>query len=270
MTYSFRMTPVTVDELSARRAEQEPRYSVCTLVTDQAVYRRMLESFARAGFDEPTTEFLFVDNCGRTTHDAFSGLNRFVSLAKGRYVVVCHQDVVLSHDGREALDARIAELDALDPNWALLGNAGATDRGELVLRITDPHGQDTRRGPFPSKVCSLDENFLLLRRDANLAVSRDLEGFHLYGLDLCVLAAMRGYAAYVVDFHLTHLSGGKVGADFEARRARLIDKYRRDLPGGFYQTTCTRLVLSKSGLWSRLFNWAPLLSLRRALRRLGL
>ena len=262
------MTPVKVGELEAQLAQRAPRCSICTLVTDDAVYRRMCESYVQAGFDDAVAEYLYVDNCAQDTDDAYSGITRFLALARGRYVIVCHQDVLLTHDRIEQLDARINEVSSVDPHWALLGNAGGTARSELVMRISDPHGADVRRGTFPAKVRSLDENFLLIRRDASLGVSRDLQGFHFYGLDLCVLAAMRGYSAYVVDFHLTHLSAGKVGPDFDARRRVLIEKYRRDLPGGFYQTTCARLFLTGSRLWSWLLNLKPMLSVARALGKL--
>ena len=55
---------------------------------------------------------------------------------------------------------------------------------------------------------ALDKNFLVVRRDANLAVSADLKGFHLHGTDICIVARLLGYTAYVVDFQLRHVSSG--------------------------------------------------------------
>jgi hypothetical protein len=104
------------------------------------------------------------------------------------------------------------------------------------------------------KVQSLDENFILVRKDANLGASSDLDGFHLYGFDLCFMAAMRGYSAYVVDFRLQHLSPGKISQDFINSRSRIIGKYQQLFSGRFFQTTCTSFYLSGNAMLNSIFN----------------
>src|SRR5208337_3642549 len=202
-----------------------PKYLICTLVTDWNHYQQMLDSFMEAGFTCDIAEYLYMDNRGTNTIDAYSGINKFLSIAKGWYVILCHQDILLEYDRIEQLEKCISQLNDLDPNWALLGNAGGIHLGKVATRITDPHGANTRVGDLPAKVQSLDENFILIRKDANLGTSKDLHGFHLYGLDLCLLAMFRGYSAYVVDFHLRHLSPGKFDADFFVCKNRIIAKY---------------------------------------------
>jgi hypothetical protein len=151
------------------------------------------------------------------------------------------------------LENCIDELNKLDPKWALLGNAGGQSFGYISLRLTDPHG-DHNTGGFPMKVQSLDENFILIRKDANLGASSDMEGFHFYGFDLCLVAAMRGYSAYVVDFHLHHLSPGKISQDFIKSKSRIIGKYQQLFSGRFFQTTCTSFYLSGNALLNSIFN----------------
>ena len=56
-------------------------------------------------------------------------------------------------------------------------------------------------GELPAKVHTLDENFIVVRRAANLSLSHDLDGFHLYGTDLCLIADVLGGNRYVIDFH---------------------------------------------------------------------
>jgi len=174
-------------------------------------------------------------------------------MAKGRYIIICHQDIVLLNDNLAQLENCIAELNKLDPKWALLGNAGGKSLGYTSLRLTDPHG-DHNTGGFPMKVQSLDENFILIRKDANLGASSDLEGFHFYGFDLCLVAAMRGYSAYVVDFHLQHLSPGKISQDFIKCKTRLIRKYQQLFSGNFFQTTCTSFYISGNAMLNSIFN----------------
>ena len=246
-----------------------PRYSICTLLTDKALYQQMLESFAKAGFTPDITEYLYLDNSITNAADAYSGINEFLTMAKGRYIIICHQDIVLVYDNLAQLENCIAELNKLDPKWALLGNAGGQSLGCLSLRVTDPHGNNNTGG-FPMKVQSLDENFILVRKDANLGASSDLDGFHFYGFDLCFMAAMRGYSAYVVDFHLHHLSPGKISQDFMNSRSRIIGKYQQLFSGRFFQTTCTSFYLSGNAILNSIFNYHPIIKwLENVYKRFG-
>jgi hypothetical protein len=203
-------------------------YSFGTLATNLDEYRAMIAAFRDVGFTADDCEFLYVDNSIENRFDAFVAYNRFLQQAQGRYIVLCHQDILPLEDGRVRLDALLTELDALDQHWGICGNAGAKADGELVFRLT--HGkrhQLTEGGPFPAKVISLDENFIVVRRDANLALSRDLSGFHWYGADLCLVADVLGWNAYVIDFHLFHKSTGKLSDDFFGKGQALRKKYAR-------------------------------------------
>ncbi|WP_338502936.1 hypothetical protein V6R86_06215 [Sphingomonas kaistensis] len=244
--------PTTASTVTPRRLDRRDRgkivFSVCTLVTRPDEYAEMVATFERGGFGADDCEYLFLDNTGANGADAYDGYNHFLTEAAGRYIILCHQDVLLLTDDRAVLEARLAELDAISPDWALCGNAGGAGRGRRFARISDPHGDDQRRGPFPSQVSSLDENFILVRRDANLALSHDIGGFHLYGPDLCILADILGRSAWVIDFHLRHKSGGTVGPDFNACRSVLVAKYRRALRTRWITTSCTQLLLSGTSL----------------------
>jgi hypothetical protein len=228
----------------ADRTERQPvRFSICTLVTDHAQYAEMVRSFRAGGFDGPDCEYLYLDNSERNAFDAFKGGNIFLREAAGDFIILCHQDLLLLDDHRDALEARMAELDRLDPDWALCGNAGGTAAGQRVIRISDPHGADQAWGSFPARATALDENFIVVRRDANLAFSHDLSGFHLYGADLCIVADVLGRTAWVVDFHLQHKSPGRADASFHASEGALQDKYRRAFRSRSITTTCTTFAV---------------------------
>lgn len=192
-----------------------PAFSLCTLVTRPAEYAAMRGSFVSGGFDETCCEYLQIDNSAGNRLDAYAGLRAMITAAQGKTLILCHQDVRLIEDGAAVLRARLAALPA---DWALAGNAGVTPEGRYAIRISDPHGADQHRGPLPARVVSLDENFLVLRRDAGLLPSAALRGFHLYGTDLCLQARLAGRSAWVVDFHLAHLSPGRVDAGFLAEQ----------------------------------------------------
>jgi hypothetical protein len=222
----------------------EPRYTIATLVTDRAQYSAMLQSFRAGGFDDTLCEYVFVDNTGPLQTDAFHGLNALLNAAHAPTVILCHQDVRLLSDGRSILDQRLADLTRCDPNWAVAGNAGGISPGRLALCITDPHGRDQRVGTFPARVMSLDENFMIVRRDARIGFSNDLAGFHFYGADICLHAAHMGYTAYVIDFHLEHLSPGKKDITFAAAENAFRAKWSRALTPRWMQTTCSLVHLS--------------------------
>jgi hypothetical protein len=239
--------PIDVESL-----HPELTYTVGTLVTDWDLYEAMVESFRSGGFREPDTEYLYIDNRGANRFDAYEGLNRLLARAKGAYVILVHQDVRLMEAGATELGEIIEELNADRPEWGVLGNAGGYAPGRVALRITDPHGGDQMVGDLPARVHSLDENFIVLKRDANLGFSRDLSGFHLYGTDVCLRAEQLGYSAYVVDFHLRHLSGGTIDEGFSRVQSAFIEKYRKASAGRWIQTPSTRFYISASSFRNRL------------------
>ena len=236
-----------------RSAPDKFNYSICTLVTDPAEYAEMVESFVSAGFDPASCEYLYIDNSRGNQCDAYAGCNLFLSSAQGEYIILCHQDVVLKYDRREHLERGMKELDQIDPTWAVLGNAGGVAADLAVARISDPDGHH-HWGRLPAQASSLDENFILVKRRANLCLSRDLSGFHLYGTDLCQLARMSGWGAWVVNFHLFHKSRGNRDRSFYEIQRGLVRKYQKAMSGRAVQTTCTRVYLSGSRLLSWLWN----------------
>lgn len=222
------------------------RYSVCTLMTSKPEYAAMLSSFRARGFIAPETEFLFIDNSNGNRATAYDGLNRLVDAARGKYVILCHQDVRLIADGRKDLDGRLAELESRDPAWAVAGNAGGTGAGRLAMRISDPHGDNRKIGDLPERALSLDENFLVLKRAARIGFSHDLQGFHFYGADICMAADVMGHTAYVIDFHLRHLSDGAISPSFYAARRAFREKWSQALRTRWMQTTCGLILLTGS------------------------
>lgn len=231
-----------------------PTFSVCTMVTDWDEYDGCMASFAQRGFDADTCEFIVLDNSAGNRADGYVALNEFLQAARGRFVLICHQDVLLLEHGRRELEERLAALDRHDPHWGVCGNAGYTADGWPVLNLSHPAKErDVLGAPFPVRVVSLDENFLLVRRAANLAVSRDLSGFHHYAVDLCTMADILGWNSYVIDFFLRHNSAGTLDASYDRSREAIAAKYARALrPRWAHVITLRPFLLSGSRLHHRL------------------
>lgn len=218
-------------------------FSICTMVTRPEEYQEMLASFNLKGFND-NCEFLYVDNSVSNTLDGYQSLNLFLKKAKGKYIIICHQDIILHKDGIEELKKQINDLNQKDPSWAILGNAGAAGPNHIVYHISYPDGTFLNKGTLPKKVQSLDENFLVVKNNAQLKVSTDLKGYHLYATDLCLYGDLNGYSSYVIPFNLVHKSRGNKSEDFYTSRSALIKKYNRFFKTRWIQTNSTVFHLS--------------------------
>jgi hypothetical protein len=210
----------------ATKKLQLMNFTIGTVVNDPCMYNLMQNSFLAAGFNDGC-DYVIANNLGNNKYDMFSGGNFILSEAKQDYVILVHQDVRANFDTRANLETKIEELDEIDPTWAVAGNAGTNVNNEWRVRISDPYGDNWKTGNFPEKVTMLDGNFLLVKRNSLVAFSRDLSGFHYYGWDLCLNADVRGYAAYIIDWHLSHLGSGIVGPEFYACKDMFTNKWTR-------------------------------------------
>lgn len=254
---------INIEQIDEQIAEQVRdgdfpyEFCVCTLVSRMDQYHNMLQSFIQAGFTQDKCEYLFINNTEKNTYDAYQAFNIFLQRARAKYVIICHQDVELRYDTIGVLRERIYELNRIDPKWALIGNAGTINLVYRSMQIThgDPPEHGMKGTCFPQKVMTLDENFILVKKQANLAVSSDLAGFHFYGTDVCLIASILGHNAYVVDFHLYHKSTGNMDEEFFSIKKMLHKKYQRALRGRYILTvTRQKLYLSGSHLANFFFN----------------
>jgi hypothetical protein len=253
--------------------ESEParpvKYSVCSLVSNLEEYLEMVNSYQQAGFTDALCEFLYVDNTRGNKYDAYAGLNKLMARAGGQYLILSHQDVLIRFDTEADLSRRIADMDLLDPQWGVLANAGFADLKRQFKRISHLH-ETLNAGPFPHPVQSVDENFILLKKSAGLLFSPDLSGFHLYGTDICLAAAQKGYSCYVIDFHLLHKSTGNMNESFFKAREAFIQKHGASLSPRYIRTPCTIMFLSGSPLLNAVMNRPLMISIAKFLKKVEL
>jgi hypothetical protein len=91
------------------------------------------------------------------------------------------------------------------------------------------------------KVNTLDECFLIIRRESGVTVSQELTGFHFYGTDLCLNAEKLGCSSYVIDFPIMHSSEGTIDADFYEAQDRFEKHLEQIQFHRSVKTTCTVL-----------------------------
>ena len=230
-------------------------FHICTIVNNVEQYQEMLSSFVHAGFDETCCRFSFFDNCSTNTYEGYSTFNCVMENTEEPYIIYCHQDILLDqgHGYNELLNI-VRNLDREDPTWAVLGNAGVTEDHRLVRRLHDPFGNDCGDDTLPIRVCSLDENFLIIKTTSNIRCSAGLKGFHLYATDLCLQATQAQFDCYVVSFHLTHLSRGRVDQAFQPACENFQKQWSRQFRFRYVQTACTTIFLSRNRAFRLFFS----------------
>jgi hypothetical protein len=219
-------------------------FSVCTFVTKPNEYELMKYSFLNNGFSVNETEFLYFDNSKINTNiDAFEGINYFLKYAKGKYIIICHQDIEVI-DNKEKLLSEIDKINALDKNWALLSNAGGYLGFNTCYYISYPDTGLKVRGKFPVKIETADENFILIKSECNISASKNLNGFHFYGPDLCLISSILGYSNYAIEYNVLHKSRGKHDESFWGSKTNFKTKYAKFLKNRWVQTSTTPVFIS--------------------------
>lgn len=217
-------------------------FSICAIVNSWEEYELMKQSFLDKEFSE-NCEYLVADNTSKNNFDAYTAIRRFLQHAAGRYIIIVHQDVRCI-DTAEKLSASLKSLNNKDPLWAICGNAGGNGYKNFIFYLEN-NGKLKKSAGLPARVTSLDENLLIIKSDAHLTLSADIQSFHFYGTDLCIIADLLGYHCYVIDFMVKHLSGGNL-EQMEAFRPAFVESYGKKLRNRFIQTTCTKFYLSDS------------------------
>lgn len=227
-------------------------FSICTFVTRVDEYEGMKKSFLENGFLENDLEFLYFDNSEINNNtDAFEGINYFLNHSVGRYIIICHQDIEVIDNQRKLLN-HIEEIEQIDANWSLLSNAGGYGPNKICYHVTYPKTGLEKQGQFPTKISSADENFLLIKSEANLSISKNLSGFHFYGSDLCMISGLLGYSCWAISFNLLHKSRGTKDSSFWNCKKEFKIKYSTFFKSRWIQTTSSPLYLS-GNLFDRIF-----------------
>jgi len=205
------------------------KFHICTIANDLNQYEEMKASFIQAGFDQDHCRYSLFDNSITNIYEPYSTFNQVLNDTTESYIIFCHQDVLLDQgEGFEQLVKAINEVEKLDPDWAILGNAGCDRHFNEIFHLTAPTIVPNQRYQYPAKVHSFDENFLVVKTSATVRCSTDLEGFHLYASDLCLNVIRQGYSCYVISFHLTHLSGGNKNQVYWNLRAKFQKKWSQN------------------------------------------
>jgi len=230
-------------------------FSICTMVNDWVEYEAHQQSWLKMGFGGKDCEFLVSDNSASNKLDGFQSSRLFLNEARGQYIIMAHSD---SNPGvtKDKMLKLLRNLEACDPKWAIVGNAGMDQFGQAILAhaFRMPRVLEKNGAKRCQLVHTLDENLLIVKAEARLSLSYDLEGFHLYGLDLCDVARRLGRTCYVAPMRWYHGSHGILNTVFYQKVSEFEAKMRNYRKPKIWGTTCTYLTVSQSPLlraWAR-------------------
>ncbi len=155
-------------------------------------------------------EVILIKNCP----SAADGLNLGLERANSRWVVLLHQDVFLPEGWDRLL---VQQLQGAERRFGPVGVAGVYGVGpareafgaplsaERIGCVLD-RGRMLREGQaLPARLATLDELLLVVPKGTPLRFDPEL-GYHLYGADLCLQAAVRGLPVVAVDALCHHNS----------------------------------------------------------------
>ncbi|MGL4320605.1 MAG: hypothetical protein ACRCS3_07050 [Paracoccaceae bacterium] len=176
--------------------------------------------------------------------------NRGLDATSAPILIFAHHDVYLPPGWDTLLHRRIAELNALDPSWALFGSFGVgLDHSHIGPVWSSSIGQIVGRVPLaPQPVQSFDELLIIMRRDAGLRWDESLPGWHMYGTDIVATAHAAGRTAYAGALPCIHNDRyhEALGDDYRACYRYMQRKWAGHLP---LRTPITKISRSGLHLW---------------------
>lgn len=223
--------------------------SFVTCVNNMTQYRNYVVGSLLMNKTQRNYEVIPIMNFGNP-YSAAQALNLGISQARGKVIVLCHQDVIFYENWIDMLFERIKEIERDCAHWGVLGTAGITTKDVTIGVVHNLRGnlqwQSTRKNTvFP--VQTVDEHCMVIRKNSNLRFDEaKFDGFHFYGPDLCLTAMDRGMRNYGILCPLVHdsNSGSLVSGKKEFMRLlnALSDKWRKKFPT---IRTATSLVKKK-------------------------
>jgi hypothetical protein len=139
---------------------------------------------------------------------ASAAYNSALSQCKNDFVIFAHQDVYIPAEWEKAVVRNISSLDAVDPDWAVLGVYGVMSSGAQIGYVWSSGLNRVfgSRFDLPVPVESLDELLIILKRSSGITFDDQLPGYHLYGTDLAQIARSRNRTAYAICAPVVHNS----------------------------------------------------------------
>lgn len=224
---------------------------ICCFNNEEMLENMLLESLKKQTLPY---ELITLDNSKGEYPSAAIALNEGAKKSSGDYLMFVHQDVELLE--RDFLVNMVDVINSYKNEEVILGVAGVKDSSGTYSNII--HGVNKVSAGTQIRIAeqmqTLDEVLLFMRKSVfeNLLFNQTLcEGWHLYGVELCLRANMVGIKPVVIPSRIYHFSAGKIDSRFVKTVIRIAWNYRRDYNVIF--STCAVVGTSYVGILYYIF-----------------
>jgi len=206
-----------------------PDFSIITCVSDADVYDQcLLRSVNKMRGDYDIEVIPIVNNDNR--YSASNALNIGIDVSNSDVLVFAHQDVSLLDDWFAKLDGAIKSLPR---NWGALGSAGISTKyarcdigdwggylkeKEMIVGTVYESEESLSNAPYwdgekkIAQVHCVDECLMVLNKKTGLKFDKMFNGFHFYGVDICLQARSAGHTVW--SSYLPIIHHGRHSASF--------------------------------------------------------
>jgi hypothetical protein len=199
--------------------------AVVVAVTDDVQFNEFI--MASPGLQELDVDIISVHGAKSAAEAFYLGIEETTC----PWIIYCHQDVYFPEGSGREIERLVSTL-SKDTVLGFAGLSGRINSDEIEcvgivysgkLGLLDFRGRRT-------DAVSLDELAIVLNRDCKYQIDPKL-GWHLWGTDLCLQAALDGCPARVERVLMTHnsshdyIGNGGLPAEFEDSKKVLIAKY---------------------------------------------
>ena len=204
-----------------------PKYSLVTCVSNPITYAECtLGSINKERHNHNIEIIPIINNDNR--YSASNALNIGIDVSRSDIIVFMHQDIKLLPGWFDKLDMAVSNI---PNNWGIVGCAGISAEygrssigkwgGSLSgdsVAVGSVYNDDVSEKPYwdgsktTQPVHCIDECVFVLRKSTGLRFDSMFNGFHFYGVDICLQSRAAGYLVYAADLPIIHY--GKYSASF--------------------------------------------------------
>mgnify|MGYP001209329666 CR=1 FL=1 len=196
--------------------------------------RTDLDNYLLKGLKNQTEnyELIVIEDSKTDFKSAAQALNHGGNKASGDYIIFTHQDVLMESA------TWLNDLEKLVKSIGNLGAAGiagkSSESPEVVTNVKhgdNPHFAGKKQIDTPVKVQTLDECMIVVPKKVFKIRNFDeatCDGWHLYGVDYCLMMDEMGLDVYVLPLSITHKSSGDPFApEYYRILGKLFRKYKK-------------------------------------------
>lgn len=188
---------------------------------------------------------LIVINNFENKLSIFEAYNLGIEKSNGEFLVFLHDDILFN---TEKWGQKINEIFYTHPRLDLLGVAGSKIKtrmpstwwaNDVHIRMIQHHKQgwptEYKNSGFEGHnlidVAVIDGVLMILRKDDNIRLNEEMEGFHNYDMDLSLLVHKKGRRICVTNLiEIEHFSGGTINKDWFKSASRFHYLNSKKLP----------------------------------------